>query len=47
MMGMMRESAITYSDLIRDVLIGRENITSLDVSNYPKGVARAVVCGPH
>ncbi|WND02080.1 hypothetical protein QGN29_11025 [Temperatibacter marinus] len=46
MLGMMKESAVTYSSLIKDVLIGHEKIAILEPKDYPKGVERALVCGP-
>lgn len=45
MLGMMRETAITYSGQIVDVLTGREKLIS-GLDNLAPGVARALVCGP-
>lgn len=45
MMGMMRETAITYSGQIRDVLIGPERMID-GIGSLVPGVRRAVVCGP-
>jgi alanine dehydrogenase len=45
MMGMMRETAIRYSDQIRDVLLGPERLVD-GLDTLTPGVARALVCGP-
>lgn len=45
MMGMMLETAITYSGQIVDVLTGRERLLD-GLDCLPAGVARALVCGP-
>ncbi len=46
MLGMMRETAITYSGQIVDVIAKKEKlIDGLDA--LAPGVQRALVCGPH
>jgi alanine dehydrogenase len=45
MMGMMRETAIRYSEQIRDVLLGPEQLVS-GLGQLTPGVQRALVCGP-
>ncbi len=45
MMGMMRDTAITYSGQIVDVLTGRERLID-GLADLPAGVKRALVCGP-
>ena len=45
MMGMMRETAIRYSNQIRDVLLGPERLVD-GLDTLTPGVARALVCGP-
>jgi alanine dehydrogenase len=45
MLGMMRESAITYSSQIVDVLIKREKVIE-GLDRLTPGVKRALVCGP-
>ncbi|HFC05051.1 MAG TPA: alanine dehydrogenase [Rhizobiales bacterium] len=45
MMGMMRETAITYSGQIVDVLTGRERLLD-GLGGLAPGVKRALVCGP-
>ncbi|MCF6320860.1 MAG: hypothetical protein L3J32_03725 [Rhizobiaceae bacterium] len=45
MLGMMRETAITYSGQIVDVLCGRERLLN-GLNKLTPGVARALVCGP-
>ena len=46
MMGMMKESAITYSGQILDVLLGKENLLN-GLSDLAAGVKPALVCGPY
>lgn len=46
MLGMMRETAITYSGQIVDVLAKREMLIE-GLENLAPGVKRALVCGPH
>ena len=46
MLGMMRETAITYSGQIVDVLCGRERLLD-GLAHLAPGVAIALVCGPH
>lgn len=46
MLGMMRETAITYSGQIVDVLCGRERLLN-GLEHLTPGVAKALVCGPH
>ncbi len=45
MMGMMRETAIRYSDQIVDVLIGSEKLIN-GLDSLTPGVQNAMVCGP-
>ncbi len=45
MMGMMRETAVTYSGQITDVLTGRERLLD-GLGVLTPGVERALVCGP-
>jgi len=45
MMGMMRDTAITYSGQIVDVLSGRERLLD-GLGDLSAGVKRALVCGP-
>lgn len=45
MLGMMRESAIKYSNQITDVLIRREKLIE-GIDTLTAGVKRALVCGP-
>jgi hypothetical protein len=45
MMGMMRETAIRYSNQITDVLIGREKLIT-GLGALAPGVKKALVCGP-
>jgi len=45
MMGMMRETAVTYSGQITDVLTGRERLLD-GLGVLTPGVKRALVCGP-
>ncbi len=45
MMGMMRDTAITYSGQIADVLTGRERLLD-GLADLAPGVKRALVCGP-
>jgi len=45
MLGMMRESAIKYSNQIVDVLIRREKVIE-GLDTLTTGVKRALVCGP-
>jgi len=46
MLGMMRETAITYSGQIVDVIAKREMLIE-GLSDLAPGVQRALVCGPH
>lgn len=46
MLGMMRETAITYSGQIVDVLTGPEKLID-GLESLAPGVQRALVCGPH
>jgi hypothetical protein len=45
MMGMMRDTAIRYSEQITDVLIGCEKLID-GLDKLTPGVKRALVCGP-
>lgn len=45
MMGMMRESALSYSRQIADVLLGREKLIE-GLGTLAPGIERALVCGP-
>ena len=45
MMGMMRESAITYSGQILEVLLGNENLLN-GLGDLAPGIKPALVCGP-
>jgi alanine dehydrogenase len=46
MMGMMKESAVTYSGQILEVMIGREKLLK-GLEHLAPGVKPALVCGPH
>jgi alanine dehydrogenase len=45
MLGMMKESAVKYSSQIVEVLIEKERVIE-GLDNLPRGVKRALVCGP-
>ena len=45
MMGMMRETAIRYSEQIVDVLIGHEKLID-GLHSLKPGTRQALVCGP-